>query len=227
MIAGERRWRAIRNYTGGQTIAALVIEIDDTGARRLSAAENLQREDLTVFETIAAIVELVDAELEGDDQFASMGDNPVDRVKALLARLHSTTISKNRGSQVSQEGQSLLDRFIQQLEKAVKKLPKPLEWRSFYKNDLNLLVETPQEVRDLAIQQKLNKSENVMNCATQPAQIIIDPRTWKAQNSLRRPIRVIHTGNVTIARKRGAACQAIGREKKLARIQRGRDTSGY
>ena len=159
LIAGERRWRAIRDYTDRETIAALVIEIDDQGARRLSAAENLQREDLTVFETIEAIVELVDAEFEDDVEYASMGPNSLDRVRALLGRLHSASNSKERGSQVSQEGQSLLDKFIQQLEKAFKKLPKPLEWRSFYKNDLNLLVETPQEVRDLAIQQKLNKSQ--------------------------------------------------------------------
>ena len=159
LIAGERRFRVIRDYTNSRTIEALVIEVDDNGARRLCAAENLQREDLTVFETIEAIVELVDAELENDDGYASMGQDSVDRVSTLFGKLHSVSNSKERGSQVSQEGQSLLDKFIQQLERAFMTLPKSLEWRSFYKNDLNLLTETPQEVRDLAIQQKLNKSQ--------------------------------------------------------------------
>ena len=56
----------------------MVMEIDNLGARRLSAAENIQREDL-------------------------------------------------------------------------KKLPKPLEWRSFYNNDLNLLVDICKEVRDVSV----------------------------------------------------------------------------
>ncbi len=46
-----------------QTIEAKIIEIDDIGAQGLSAAGNIQREDLTVFETIEAIVELIDSEL--------------------------------------------------------------------------------------------------------------------------------------------------------------------
>ncbi len=66
LIAGERRFRTIRNHTHMQTIAARIIEVDDIGARRISAAENLQREDLTVSETIEAIVKIVDAELIKD-----------------------------------------------------------------------------------------------------------------------------------------------------------------
>ncbi len=63
LIAGERRSRAIRDCTDMQTIEAKIIETDDIGARRLSAAENIQREDLTAFEIIEAIVELIDSEL--------------------------------------------------------------------------------------------------------------------------------------------------------------------
>ena len=55
----------------------------------MSAAENLQREDLSVIETIEAIVEIVDAELMEDVQYLSMGKTPAERVKTLLARLHS------------------------------------------------------------------------------------------------------------------------------------------
>jgi len=159
LIAGERRCRAIRDYTDKQTIEARVIAIDDRGARRLSVAENLQREDLTVFETIEAIVEIVDADLIDNREYVSMGKSSVDRVEALLGKLHSITNSKDRGSQVSQEGKLLLDTFVQQVEEVFKKLPKPLEWRSFYRHDLNLIVDTAQEVRKVSIQHKLNKSQ--------------------------------------------------------------------
>ncbi|MEE8398792.1 MAG: ParB N-terminal domain-containing protein, partial [Desulfobacterales bacterium] len=159
LIAGERRVRAMREYTDWQAIEAKIIEIDDLGSRRISAAENIQREDLTVFEMIEAIVAIVDAELFDDPEYALMGDNSVVRVKTLLGKLHSVTNSKDRGSQISHEGELLLNRFIQQLEKIFEKLPKPLEWQSFYNNDLNLLVQAPQEVRDASVQHELNKSQ--------------------------------------------------------------------
>ena len=125
----------------------------------MSAAENLQREDLAVFETIEAIVEIVDAELIDDAEYNSMGKHPVERVETLLGKLHSIANSKDRGSQVSREGELLLDTFVQQVEKVFKKLPKPLEWHSFYNNDLNLLVDIYMEVQDAAVQHDLNKSQ--------------------------------------------------------------------
>jgi len=138
-----------------QTIAARIIEVDDIGAQRKSAAENIQREDLTVFETIEAIVKLVDAELIGDKEYGSMGKNPVDRVKTLLGKLHSAKSSKFRGSEISRKSELLLSKFTQQVEIIFKTLPKPLEWRSFYTNDLPLLLSTCKEVQDTSIQHNL------------------------------------------------------------------------
>ena len=145
----------------------MIVEIDDLDARRLSVAENVQREDLTIFETIEGIVALVDADLSDDpeyvlmghDSYVLMGDDPVDRVGALLGKLRSITNSRDRGSQVSREGELLLNKFVQQVEEVFKKLPKPLEWRSFYVHDLNLLVDICIEVRDVSIQYNLNKSQ--------------------------------------------------------------------
>jgi hypothetical protein len=57
---------------------------DDLQARRISAAENIQREDLSAIEEVEAIVEIEDAELIEDKQYASMGKKPAVRVKALL-----------------------------------------------------------------------------------------------------------------------------------------------
>jgi len=47
MIAGERRLRAVWHYTEMKTIPAHVVKASDLQARRISSAENLQREDLS------------------------------------------------------------------------------------------------------------------------------------------------------------------------------------
>ncbi len=66
LIAGERRLRAVRDFTEIKTIAAQVVKANDLEARRISAAENLQREDLSAIESIEGTVEMVDAELIED-----------------------------------------------------------------------------------------------------------------------------------------------------------------
>ena len=134
------------------TIQAQIIEVDDLQARRMSAAENLQREDLSAIETIEGTVEMVDAELIEDREYASMGKKPADRVKALLGKLHSITNSKDRGSKVSKENEALLNKFIQQVEKIFKNLPKSLKWRSFYRHDLKILMDIYKEVRKVSNQ---------------------------------------------------------------------------
>ena len=159
LIAGERRWRAIRDYTDMETVAAQVVDVNDLQARRISAAENLQREDLSAIEKIEAIVKIVDAELIEDKEYLSMGDNPADRVKTLLGKLHSIENSKYRGSQVSNKSKLLLNKFIQQVDQIFKNLPNPLEWRSFYNNDLPLLIDFCEEVREISIRQRLNRSQ--------------------------------------------------------------------
>ncbi len=66
LIAGERRVQAIRDYTGIKSVPARVVEASDLQARRIAAAENFQREDLTAIESVEAIVELLDADLIED-----------------------------------------------------------------------------------------------------------------------------------------------------------------
>ncbi|GAG19778.1 unnamed protein product, partial [marine sediment metagenome] len=62
-----------------ETIQAQIVIAGDLQARRISAAENMQREDPSAIETIEAIVEIVDAELIEDKEYASMDKNPADR----------------------------------------------------------------------------------------------------------------------------------------------------
>ena len=93
------------------TIEAQIVIANDLQARRISAAENLQREDLSAIETIEAIVEIVNVELIEDVEYSSTGRTPVDGVKAVLGRLHSIISNKNRGSQVSKKAELILSKF--------------------------------------------------------------------------------------------------------------------
>ena len=144
LIAGERRFRAVRDFSEMETIQAQIVIAGDLQARRISAAENLQREDLSAIESIEAIVEIVDAELIEDTQYASMGKNPADRVKTLLGKLDSVRSSQERGSEVSSPSKALFHKFVGSVEQIFKNLPKSLEWRSFYTHDLPLLGACPR-----------------------------------------------------------------------------------
>jgi len=155
LIAGERRWRAIRDYTDMETIPARIVTADDLQASRMSAAENLQREDLSTIETIEAVVEIIDAELIEDKEYAAMGKTAADRAKTLLGKLRSIENSKSRGSEVSKNSELLLRKFAQQVEKIFQNLPKPLEWRSFYRHDLPILMDFCKEVREVSDQHHL------------------------------------------------------------------------
>lgn len=90
-------------------------------------------------------MEIVDAELIKDKEYSAMGKNPAGRVKTLLGKLHSITCSKNRGSQVSKEAEQLLNKFVQQVEKIFKNLPKPLDWLSFLNHDLPFVIDLCKE----------------------------------------------------------------------------------
>ncbi|MGD9158549.1 MAG: ParB/RepB/Spo0J family partition protein [Desulfobacteraceae bacterium] len=159
LICGERRLRAVKEYTDMRSILSRVIEANDLEARRMCAAENLQRENLSVIETIETIVDLVDSELCGDKVYDSMGESAILRLKNLLAKLDSIRSSRDRGSKVSDESNLLFHKFMEQVENIFKKLPKSLKWRSFYENDLQILMDTSEEVLMAAIDHNLNRSQ--------------------------------------------------------------------
>jgi hypothetical protein len=157
LIAGERRFRAVRDFTELETIQAQIVIANDLQARRIAAAENLQREDLSAIETIEAIVEIVDAELIEDIQYLFMGKTPADRVKTLLAKLDSVRSSQERGSEVSSPSKALFHKFVEQVDQIFQNLPKALEWRSFYTHDLPLLMDICKEVQEVSIQHQLSQ----------------------------------------------------------------------
>jgi ParB family chromosome partitioning protein len=59
IIAGERRWRAVRKL-GLETIPAIVREFNDSQAASIALIENLQREGLTAIEEAVAYQKLLD-----------------------------------------------------------------------------------------------------------------------------------------------------------------------
>ena len=163
LIAGERRLRAVRDFTEIETIQAQIVIAGDLQARRISAAENLQREDLSSLETIEAIAEIVDAELIQDIEYSSMGKLSMDRVRTLLGKLDSVRRSEERRSKITEEAKDLSHKFMGQVQQIFKKLPKPLEWRSFYNNDLPLLMDFCEEIRDADLEHHLNKFKSYIS----------------------------------------------------------------
>ena len=59
IIAGERRWRAAR-IIGLSEVPCLILDIDGKKSAELAIIENIQREDLNIFEQAAAIASLID-----------------------------------------------------------------------------------------------------------------------------------------------------------------------
>jgi ParB/RepB/Spo0J family partition protein len=149
LIAGERRLRAIR-LGGIEKILSRIVEATDLQARRMAAAENMQRQDLSPIEVIEAIVEIVDSELIEDKDYAEIGVESIGRVKTVLAKLDADERHKT---------DYFAYKFIGKIDAVFTALPKPIQWRSFFLNDLPLITNIDEEIRTIAIEHKLNKSQ--------------------------------------------------------------------
>ncbi len=86
-----------------------------------------------------------------------MGKKPADRVKTLLVKLDSVRHCKERGFNVSEEIKRTSHKFMGRVEKIFNNLPKSLEWRSFYNNDLPILMDISKEVQKISIQPQLSE----------------------------------------------------------------------
>jgi len=159
LIAGERRWRAVRDYTDLKAIEARVIRASDLKARRIAAAENLQRENLSAVEKVEYMVDIVDSELIRDKEYASMGKEPVDRVKTLLGKLKASEHIQIRGYNIGNDLVYTAHKFMRRVEKVFKNLPNPLKWRSFYENDLPLITDFCEDIQGVSIRHQLNRSQ--------------------------------------------------------------------
>ena len=101
----------------------------------MCAAENLQRENLSVIETIETIVDLVDAELCDDDEYKLMGNNLLDRVRKLLGKMDTLRRAGERNYTGRDITRQTSHKFMGRVENIFKNLPNPLKWRSFHEND--------------------------------------------------------------------------------------------
>jgi hypothetical protein len=68
-------------------------------------------------------------------------------MKTLLGKLDSVRRSKELGYGVATQARLTSHKFMGSVEKIFKNLPKPLEWRSFYNQDLPLLMDFCEEVQ--------------------------------------------------------------------------------
>jgi hypothetical protein len=75
----------------------------------------------------------------------------------LLENLDSVRSSQERGSSVFSQSKVLFHKFMEQLEKIFKNLPKYLEWRSFYLNGLPILMDFCEEVQEVSAQPQLSE----------------------------------------------------------------------
>ncbi len=105
--------RVIKAYTGMKMIQAKIADVDDLQARRISAAENLLRQDLTAIE---AIIEIIDVEMGSDPWYLTVGKKPLERGHKLLSKLDSIRRSKERGSVILKADKGLSNKFIGQVE---------------------------------------------------------------------------------------------------------------
>ena len=158
LIAGERRLRAIKEYTDMKMIQAKIADVDDLQARRISAAENRLRQDLTAIESIEATIDIIDVEMGKDPWYLTVGKTPLERVYQLLSKLDFIRRSKERGSVVLEADKDLSHKYVGQVELIFKNLPKPLKWRSFLTHDLILLTDIPLKVQKTSVKHDLAAS---------------------------------------------------------------------
>lgn len=151
LIAGERRWRSVKEFTALSSISARILNVGDNQARRLCATENLQRSDLSAIEEVSALVDIIDTELlDAFEEYSGFGGTSVERVRFVLMKLDS---DRRTGTDYFSH------KFMGKVEAVFSGLPKPKDWRSLYNNDLPLLTSIDDDVQEISVNEKLNKSQ--------------------------------------------------------------------
>ncbi len=156
LIAGERRYRAAKEVAGLEKIMARIVYVDDHAARRMCATENMQRDDLSAIEEVEAKVEILDAEFGDNAKYMELGATAGERVRGLLGRLW--TVKCHGKDKCSDEALKFDNKFIIKTEAVFSSLPKPVDWASFYNNDLGI-TSIPENIKQWAATNKLNKSQ--------------------------------------------------------------------
>jgi ParB-like chromosome segregation protein Spo0J len=152
LVAGERRWRAVR-LANLPDITCIVRELSDSESRRIALAENVARKDLTSIEEAAAWAEHFDAEMWQDEAYRDYAEmngltSEFDRMQARQrARWLLTKMASDRRNQTDY----FTNKFVGKAEAIFSNHPRRIEWETFLNHDIPLL-ELPQ------IEQESSKS---------------------------------------------------------------------
>ncbi|MBL7203018.1 MAG: hypothetical protein ISS63_01630 [Desulfobacteraceae bacterium] len=73
-------------------------------------------------------------------------------MKTLLGKIDSVRRSRERGFNPAKETKQASSRFAGRVENIFNNLPKPLEWRTFYRHDLPIWMDFCEEVQEASIQ---------------------------------------------------------------------------
>lgn len=147
LLAGERRWRAVK-LLEWEKISAITKDVDDYQARRIVLTENLMRENLTEIEEIHANADYVDMLMCKDEEYAKIHKLPIERLAWVLMKIDS---DRRNGT----------DYFTTQLggkiDDAFKSLPKLLDPLVFYRKVLRSYIKMDEEVKDISVEKKTPK----------------------------------------------------------------------
>jgi len=80
-------------------------------------------------------------------------------VKTLLRKIDSVRRSRERGFNPAKETKKTSNKYVRRVGNIFNNLPKPSEWLSFFDHDFPLLMDFCEEVRDVSIQHRLNRSQ--------------------------------------------------------------------
>ncbi len=78
-------------------------------------------------------------------------------MKTLVVKFDAVRRCKERGFNVSEEIKRTSNKFVGRVEKIFKNLPKPLEWQTFYRHDLTILMDIYEEVQKISTQPQLSE----------------------------------------------------------------------
>jgi len=180
IIAGERRWRAVKKL-GMDRIPAIVKEFDDQQAASIALIENLQREGLTAIEEAMAYQKLIELHgLTQESMAKRLGKGqstianklrllhlPTEVQNALLARKiterHARALLslKNEELQLKVLGEIIEKELnVKQTEQRIQHIlekshPKPKPKRRSFSKDMRLAINTVRRSVDMVIESGL------------------------------------------------------------------------
>jgi ParB family transcriptional regulator, chromosome partitioning protein len=141
LIAGERRLKACEK-AGLDCIAVSIISVDDTTASHIRLVENLQREDLNVYEETMGILELLAILLNTDTE----------DVVSILHRM----LDEDKGKVPHNVMGNLESRTIQELFLKLGKIT----WQSFISNRLPIL-KLQEDIKEILLEGKLEYTKAI------------------------------------------------------------------